>query len=293
MKIIILIAALIIILGGADVVSAQSTSVYKPLVQIPGLDANSQSTSQYVEALYILSITVAAFLAVVKIIFGGVKWMLSDVVTDKSAAKKDIWGAIIGLLIVLSAVLILNTINPQLKELNFLQNAPGVATTLGGGEEEPPLVDAAIGDTLLLGDAEQNEITHFKDTCPGVPTRIVTSNGVALECIAEEDAVEGKDLACTGDSCTCDYSDTGNRGVCMQACQTQEREGYTFQSATDLANERLRCEYSAVNDPAECADVYFLSCNSSWVGGPACEITQEVCRQEVSGFQTFFYGFAN
>lgn len=99
---------------------------YIPMVGLPRLDPNAQTTEQYVQALFFLSIAAAAMLAFIKILFGGVKWMLSDVITDKASAKKDIQGAIFGLLIVLSAYVVLNTINPQLLELNILQSAPSL-----------------------------------------------------------------------------------------------------------------------------------------------------------------------
>jgi len=103
-----------------------AVQVYKPIVEIPRLDPNTQSAEEYVRALFYLSISLAAILAFVKILFGGVKWMLSDVVTDKQSAKKDIWGAILGLLIVLAAVLVLDTINPNLTQFNILGNAPAL-----------------------------------------------------------------------------------------------------------------------------------------------------------------------
>lgn len=135
MKVCILLILLTLAFTAGDIASAQTYSdavlKYQPVVQIPGLNPKTQTTDQYVNALYLLSITVAALLAVVKIIFGGVKWMLSDVVTDKSSAKKDMWGAVLGLLIVLSAVLILNTINSDLTKLNFLENAEPLSITLG------------------------------------------------------------------------------------------------------------------------------------------------------------------
>lgn len=127
---------------------AQTFADYRPMVVIPGLDPDNQSTDEYVNALYVLSITIAAFLAVVKIIFGGVKWMLSDVVTDKSSAKKDIWGAIIGLLIVLAAVLVLNTINPNLTKLKFLGNAEPISITTAS-----PTSDSEIGDSCITPSA--------------------------------------------------------------------------------------------------------------------------------------------
>lgn len=92
---------------------------YAPLVGIPGVDPNADF-SGYINSLYILSISVAALLAVIKIIIAGVKWMLTDVVTSKGEAKKDIYGAVIGLLIVLAAVLILTVINPNLTNVKII-----------------------------------------------------------------------------------------------------------------------------------------------------------------------------
>ena len=46
--------------------------------------------------------------------------MLSDIVTNKSKAKDDIRGALIGLLIVISAVLILTTVNSDLTKTDLL-----------------------------------------------------------------------------------------------------------------------------------------------------------------------------
>ena len=102
------------------------TSKFVPLVGIPYVDTKDPNLSLpgYINALYIASISIAAFLAVIKIIFAGVQYMLSDVVTDKGQAKKDIRGALIGLLIVIGAVLILNTINPNLTGLRALDGPP-------------------------------------------------------------------------------------------------------------------------------------------------------------------------
>jgi ABC-type Na+ efflux pump permease subunit len=88
------------------------------------------TTEAYVNALYKLSIAVASMLVVIKLIGAGVKYMLSEIVTNKEEAKKDIKGAIFGLLIILVAVTILNTINPDLRQLDFLRNASAV---VGGG----------------------------------------------------------------------------------------------------------------------------------------------------------------
>lgn len=109
------------------------------LVGIPGIDATNPDFNTYINALYTLSIAVAGLLAVIKIMVAGIKYMLSDVVTSKGEAKSDIQGALLGLLIVMSAVLILNQINPQLAETKlFLETAKSTPSGSGGGGSSTP-----------------------------------------------------------------------------------------------------------------------------------------------------------
>lgn len=89
------------------------------MVNIPFV-SGELSIEAYINALYLLAISVAAVMAVLKITIAGVKYMLDDVVTHKQEAKKEIVGALFGLLIVLAAVVILNTINPQLTTFDIL-----------------------------------------------------------------------------------------------------------------------------------------------------------------------------
>ncbi len=92
---------------------------FKQLVGIPGVSLNDGAINQqnfgtYINALYRLSISLAALLAVIKIVAAGAKYMLTDIVPGKEAAKKDIQGALIGLLVIIGAVVILNTVNTDL-----------------------------------------------------------------------------------------------------------------------------------------------------------------------------------
>lgn len=105
---------------------------FTPLVGIPGITDNGLTFNNYINALYALSISIAALLAVIKIIIAGMKWMLSDVVTSKGEAISDIKGAIFGLVVVISAVLILTVINPQLTTTQiFLQPVTDAPTAPG------------------------------------------------------------------------------------------------------------------------------------------------------------------
>jgi len=173
--------------------SASTTSAQEfiELAGIPYVSTGKiDSLGDYVDALYKASISIAAFLAVVKIIFAGVKYMLSDIVPTKEAAKKDIWGALIGLLIVVGAVLILNTINPQLSNLDVL-NGDGKLAPIkldGGGDEGgdtlPPLVKT--GDTLLNPSPE--DYTKFKEGCNGKTQRSALNgiSGFLITCLSSD-----------------------------------------------------------------------------------------------------------
>ncbi len=112
------------------IISLAANTVYEPLVGLPGVNEGADFNT-YVNSIYALSITIAALLAVIKIVIAGVKWMLTDVVTSKEEAKKDIKGALFGLLIVLAAVLIISVINKKILEVDLtFEPVPAPAQTL-------------------------------------------------------------------------------------------------------------------------------------------------------------------
>jgi|GEM_PF-1658837 len=107
---------------------------FVPLVGIPfvdefNIDENSPGLSGYVNSLYRAAIIVAAVLAVAKIVIAGVQYMITDIGTQKGQAKKTIRGAVFGLLLVIGAVLVLETINPTLTSLNSLSGLQGITGT--------------------------------------------------------------------------------------------------------------------------------------------------------------------
>lgn len=116
--------------------------VYTPLVNISEGNG-AMSFEDYVNFLYGMSISIAALLAVMKIVIAGAKYMLSDVISNKSEAINDIQGAILGLLVIISAVIILELINPKLvKEQQTIAFPP----PLTKAPEEKPPVTASPGD---------------------------------------------------------------------------------------------------------------------------------------------------
>lgn len=93
---------------------------FVPLIPVPGLTDATPDIEKYLRVLYIVAIGAAALLAVAKLILAGFKYVTSSIVSNKESAKKDIWSALLGLLIVLIAVVLLTTLNPALTNLPAL-----------------------------------------------------------------------------------------------------------------------------------------------------------------------------
>lgn len=156
-------------LGGIlfpDIVSAQTN--YVPLTGIPGVDPNENLTLvSYLNALYILTITIGALFGVIKIAYAGVKYAMSDIVTDKEKAKKDIIGVLLGLGILLATYVVLYTINPDLTKLNILENAqspqtqtlPSQTVSTGGNNTQ------VLGTKWTQGSNNTQTAQEFEDLC--------------------------------------------------------------------------------------------------------------------------------
>lgn len=104
--------------------SAHAAGVTPPLPG-GGTTLTGGTSLEMVGSLYAFSISVGAVLAFGAIVYGAVKYAIArGNPADQSDAKDRITQALLGLLLLLGAYLILNTINPQLTTLNLpsLQN---------------------------------------------------------------------------------------------------------------------------------------------------------------------------
>ena len=148
----------VLVLGADD--PNKGAVQYTPLIEIDGLTNSVQGEgfSQYVSFLYGLSIAIAALLAIIKIIIAGVKYMLSSLPGTKGNAKSEIQGALLGLLLILGAYLILNTINPALTNTTIefdnikpqatLQTRPPAVRSTAGGPTVPSGSPVSSGTSL-------------------------------------------------------------------------------------------------------------------------------------------------
>jgi hypothetical protein len=103
---------------------------FVPLAGIPGLTegttADSSGLAAFFNNLYKYLIGLAAALAVIEIIWGGLEISTQDSVSKQSAGKERITQAIFGLVLVLSPVLVFSIINPSI--LNLSLNLPELET---------------------------------------------------------------------------------------------------------------------------------------------------------------------
>lgn len=212
----ILLPLIVSILSLPTVIYAQD-SVYSPLVDLSnaGQGTKVQTFEEYINFLYGFSIALAALLAVIKIVIAGAKYMLDDVITGKEQAKKDIQGAILGLLLILSAVIILELINPQLikreiKFNDFQSKRPdlsvAVATTVGGqtveqladslskgldacvyktepGTSASGKVTIVVANANPCGDKARDQLQLFAQNCidgGGTPTASGSGTGMVI-----------------------------------------------------------------------------------------------------------------
>ena len=91
----------------------------------PGQDNN---LGAYLNLMIKIIIGLAAVLSVIMIVFGGMEYMTSELAHSKEAGKEKITQAILGLLIALSAWVLLNTINPDLLKSDINPPPTSVST---------------------------------------------------------------------------------------------------------------------------------------------------------------------
>ncbi|HET9641356.1 MAG TPA: pilin [Candidatus Paceibacterota bacterium] len=95
---------------------------FVPLAPISGLTdlqpAGDNVLATFFNNLYKFLIGIAASIAVIMIIWGGFEYSTQDSVSKKGDAKKRIYQALFGLLLVLSPVLVFSVINPSILNLS-------------------------------------------------------------------------------------------------------------------------------------------------------------------------------
>ena len=144
-----------------------SSGGFVPLTNLPGLpdDTGKRTLADYINVLFRLSIGIGALIAVIKITFAGIKYMGTDSFSSKEEAKKDITSALLGLLIMLSTVVILQLIYPDILNINVLQKLEpvGVSTSQQAVQQAKEMVDVSEADRAAraAATAQRGETSLF------------------------------------------------------------------------------------------------------------------------------------
>lgn len=130
--------------------AAKTETDYYLLAPIPGLGEctpdpvtgkevckvdTTKGFGSYLNMMIQITIGIAAVLAMIMIVMGGIEYMTSELVSSKESGKKKVTNAVLGLLLALGAFAILNTINPDLLNIG-LSNLP-VATIIIPDDDMP------------------------------------------------------------------------------------------------------------------------------------------------------------
>ncbi len=226
--------------------SFADTPDFQLLTSIPGIsDPNNLDFGKYINILYMLAIALAALLAVIKIIIAGIKWMMTDIVTSKQDAKDDIWGATMGLLLILAAVLFLSIINPNIVNFNLFDSDGGVPTvnityankpapTPGSSQKESAVQNTQVNKDICEGPQFNgkfhNDGTFSSNGGPTYGWCIMSHNLTASNFKKEE-------YGCTQNSGTYDCTDAKNE--CTNAGGTPAT-AYALNGTTSLPY-KIKC----------------------------------------------------
>ncbi len=128
-----------ITLGYNTVFADSSLSGYTALAPIPGISdsatlsaggsSSTTTVSTVLKGVFVFAIGFSAAAAVFMIVLGGIQYMSTDSITGKRTGKDRIQKALLGLAIVISSWVILNTINPKILSLSFGVDANAPASS--------------------------------------------------------------------------------------------------------------------------------------------------------------------
>ncbi len=158
---------------------AHGEVTYTPLVGLPGfMDKDQRDLPTYINALYLLTIGLGALAGVVRIAIAGVKYSLTDIVTHKGDAKEEIKGVLLGLAVLLVPFIVLNTINPNLTNLDVLH---GVKVNISKTGQPTNTTGSAVAPGTVVKEC-QHRLVAYPPECMMVPEMLRSSD---LSCISK------------------------------------------------------------------------------------------------------------
>jgi hypothetical protein len=101
--------------------TSQSDTVYMSNLFNP----DNTTLDVFFNYLFMAAIAAGAALAVLRLGYAGIMYMMTDLISSKQNARQMISEVVLGLLLLLAVWIILNQINPDLLNLNVLRSGGG------------------------------------------------------------------------------------------------------------------------------------------------------------------------
>ncbi len=126
--------------SAGDQTTMNTTGTFIPELDLPGVFSGPQTSdsgllARYLRAVFIYFIWVVGIVAGVMVVYAGVRWISAAGNPGQIKEAREILdGAVIGVIIALTSVLLLNIINPRLTELTLPGIAPIKQQPVGGSE---------------------------------------------------------------------------------------------------------------------------------------------------------------
>jgi hypothetical protein len=124
------------------------------------VDLSTLSLGDYLNQIFQIALGILMVLAVIMIVVGGVQYMTSEAIFQKTEAKDTITKAVAGLILGLGIFVILNTINPRLLEIDF---GEGIDIARINTVVDPAAVDGNGSSTSVSNVPATNICNNRKD----------------------------------------------------------------------------------------------------------------------------------
>lgn len=179
---------------------------------LPGGEETVSGITEYVKTFYLFGLGLVGVAALFALVFGGIIYMTAGTITSTEEAKKWIWGALGGLLLMLGSYLILNTINPDLVTLKepevIFPTAPTACTA--GCDPDCQYCNTETGNCVNEPD---NTDCQVHKICQGGKCKSgSTQEGGSCQDMFECD--RSKCLSCMDSKCQ-DYCKTTGQTCCV------------------------------------------------------------------------------
>jgi len=212
------------------IISASTVPDYILMEPLPGMEeGTAPGLGSYLSNMFKILIGVAGVLAVVVITVGGVQYMTTDAISGKEGGKEKINSAIFGLILALSSVLLLQTIDPAFKNSSMtLPEVPGPSPTSGPppsgnyfGKCYPnntqPAFKTCYGSSLEICTANCKEVCPrtqplVSGSFPCTDNGEIQSDGITKFANCKKASITDKSFQCG--------QGTTDRASCESACQT-------------------------------------------------------------------------